>query len=341
MYEYALQNNATLKVMSMHDAKNDALGNEYFPAEIFYGYGAAKATFITEAVKEGIKSNLVILSHFNLLLAAWLIKKIAPKTKVVLIAHGIEVWQPLDLRHSKMLNACDRIISVSSFTKNKIIELHNLPAEKCVVLNNCIDPFLEKPATKTRSELLQKRYSFCNDDIILLTLTRLSLKDRYKGYSFVLEALKEIVKTKPNIKYLLAGSYEANEKEFIEKLIASYNLQNNVIITGFIADEELPAHFSLADIYVMPSVKEGFGIVFVEAMYYGVPVIAANADGSTDALLQGQLGLLTNPESTTEVINALNKMLDNYNAYLPNQKLLMDNFGYEAYKNKLEKVISF
>ena len=325
----------------MHDSNNDALGNSYFPAECFTGYNAAKVSFIRDAVKEGVKSTIVIISHFNLLLAAWLIKKINSNTKIILLAHGIEVWQPLNTRQLKMLHCCDRIISVSNFTKHTIMELHNLPESKCVVLNNCIDPFLEKPTVKTKSELLLKRYGFNDNDIILLTLTRLSLKDRYKGYCFVLEALQEIIKTKPNIKYLLAGSYESDEKEFIEKLILSYNLKSSVIITGFIKEDELPAHFSLADIYVMPSIKEGFGIVFVEAMYYGVPVIAANVDGSSDALLQGELGLLTNPESAKEVTKALNKMLENYDAYLPNQKLLMDNFGYEAYKNKLEKLLSF
>ena len=151
----------------------------------------------------------------------------------------------------------------------------------------------------------------------------------------------EIVKTKTNVKYILAGSYEATEKKYIETLIVEYNIKNNVVITGFIAEAELADHFSLADIYVMPSIKEGFGIVFVEAMYYGIPVIAANADGSTDALLQGKLGLLTNPESANEVIVAINKMLHNYKEHLPNQKLLMDNFGYTAYKNKLEALINF
>ncbi len=327
--------------MSMHDAKDDALGNIYFPAENFVGYNASKVTFIKDAVKEGIKSSVVILSHFNLLLAAWLIKKINPKTKIILIAHGIEVWDKLNYRHTKMLHCCDRIISVSSFTKNKIMQLHNLPEEKCKVLNNCIDPFLEKPAIKLKSEVLTKRYGILKEDIVLLTLTRLSLKDRYKGYSFVLMALKEIVKTKKNIKYILAGSYETNENKYIENLIEEYKLKNNVVITGFIAEEELSDHFSLADIYVMPSVKEGFGIVFVEAMYYGVPVIAANADGSTDALLQGKLGILTNPENENEIITAINKMLNNYKDYLPNQKLLAEHFGYTAYKNNLETLLNF
>ena len=143
------------------------------------------------------------------------------------------------------------------------------------------------------------------------------------------------------VKYILAGGYEDAEKHYIDKMIAKFGLQDNVIITGFLLEEELAAHFALADIYVMPSVKEGFGIVFVEAMYYRTLVIAGNADGSTDALLNGKLGLLIEPENPKAITEALQKMLANKKKYEPNHALLMNNFGYENYKRKLEEILSF
>ena len=73
------------------------------------------------------------------------------------------------------------------------------------------------------------------------------------------------------------------------------NLSESVIFTGYVKDEEVAAHFSIADIYIMPSTKEGFGIIFIEAMFYGKPVIAGNKDGSADALQNGTLGILVNP----------------------------------------------
>jgi phosphatidyl-myo-inositol dimannoside synthase len=323
----------------MHDDKDAADDNPYFPADIFSGFNAAKGTFIMQAVSEGIKSKVVILSHINLLVAAWIIKKTSPSTTIILMAHGIEIWKPLTPRKLMMLGVCDKIVSVSSFTKNKIIELHQLQPKKCLVLNNCIDPFLQRPSIKKRSTHLVERYHINENDIVLLTLTRLSHRDRYKGYGFVLQSLEEIVKVQKNIKYILAGGYEDSEKDYIEEMIAILRLQNNVVITGFLAEEELAAHFSLADIYVMPSVKEGFGIVFVEAMYYGTPVIAGNADGSTDALLQGKLGLLIEPDNTKAITEALQKMITNKKAYEPDHALLMDYFGYEYYKERLEEVL--
>ncbi len=320
----------------MHGPKNAALNNPYFPAEIFKGFNAAKVSFIKEAVLEGRKSRVVIISHINLMVVGWLIKKISPQTQVILLAHGIEIWNPLDKKRLMLLSSCDKILSVSSFTKNRILKLHKLPSEKCFVLNNCIDPFLERTTTKKRSPALVERYGIKTTDTVILTLTRLSLKDRYKGYGYVIQSLGEIAKTNTNVKYIIAGGYEATEKIYIDGLIEKYGLQEQVIVAGFIEEEELASHFSLADIYVMPSMKEGFGIVFVEAMYYGVPVIAGNADGSTDALLQGELGLLINPEDVQAITTALQKMIESKEAYFPNQQLLMDHFGYTAYKRKLE-----
>ena len=65
----------------------------------------------------------------------------------------------------------------------------------------------------------------------------------------------------------------------------------------------------------MPSEKEGFGIVFIEAMFYGKPVIAGNKDGSVDALCNGELGLLVDPGSVTEIATAIKKMLVNPAAF--------------------------
>ena len=320
----------------MHDSEDEADGNIYFPSEIFSGFGAAKTLFITNAVQEGKYAETVIISHINLLVAGWLIKKINPSTKVILLAHGIEIWGELNAHKIQMLNSCDKILCVSHFNLNTIAEKHNLPLNKLAVLNNCLDPFLNNQHSTVANNNLRKRYLFNTDDTVILTLTRLSAKDRYKGYDVVLDAMKNLVIKNKNIKYLLAGSSSSEEKIFIEQLVKTNALQSNVVLAGYISEEEIAAHFSMADLYVMPSTKEGFGIVFIEAMYYGIPVIAGNKDGSTDALLNGELGLLIEPNNSTEIELAVHKIMNNKNAYKPNHKLLMENFGYNAYKKKVE-----
>jgi glycogen synthase len=89
----------------------------------------------------------------------------------------------------------------------------------------------------------------------------------------------------------------------------------------------------------MPSEKEGFGIAFIEAMYYHKPVIAGNKDGSVDALLNGKLGLLVNPGKREEVLKAIEKTLSNRNQFLPDQQLLQKHFSYAAYKENWREVL--
>lgn len=327
-----------LTVYSMYDETSD-IDEKYFPKKDFKGFGIKRLKFTQIAVANGIKNDVIFLSHINLLPVGYLVKLFSPKTKLVLIAHGIEAWHAFKGVKKRMLFKCDRILSVSQYTKDVIINLNNFPAEKIQILNNCLDPFLEKPVETEKDKVLLQKYHFANDDIILMTLTRLAARERYKGYDIVIESLKELRKTNPHLKYLIIGKYDKEEKQRLDILVKEAGLQSHVIFTGFIDDDELAEHFNLADIYIMPSEKEGFGIVFIEAMYYNKPVIAGNKDGSVDALLNGDLGLLVNPKSIEEVSGAIKKMVCDKNQYLPNRQLLMEHFSYPVYKEKWEEIL--
>ncbi len=339
LYEESIKNDSIVQICSMYDKQQDAFNNLYFPTENFRGYGVNKLRFTKEMVREGSKVDVVILSHINLLLIGWLIKKIAPATKIILLAHGVEIWYPLNARKRKMLQQCDKILAVSNYTRNKIIKEHGLAEGKCVVLNNCLDPFLPLPSLHKKNEALLGRYGFKASDKILMTLTRLSSKEKYKGYDTVIEAITNLKNKYPGIKYLIAGKYDNVEKDLLDHLIQQAGLQNNVVLPGYIPDEEIEDHFALSDMYIMPSKGEGFGIVFIEAMYYGLPVIAGNIDGSQDALLNGALGQLVNPDDVKEIALAITNVLENRNAFIPCRDLLMQHFSYEVYKSNLGKVI--
>jgi phosphatidylinositol alpha-1,6-mannosyltransferase len=340
LYEDSIKNEGIFQICSMYDMQEDAYNNRYFPTENFRGYGINKWRFIKQTVLAGSKSNLVILSHINLLIAGWFIKKISPHTKLILLAHGIEIWYPLNARKKRMLKQCDIIVAVSNYTRNKMIEVNGLSEEKCTVLNNCLDPFLPLPSLPKKNEALLKKYGFLETDKILMTLSRLSSKEKYKGYVKVIKAIAGLKEKYPDIKYLIAGRYDKREKVFLDTLIKKLDIQDAVVMPGYIQDEELEIHFSLCDMYIMPSSKEGFGIVFIEAMYYGLPVIAGNADGSIDALLNGKLGQLIAPENEEEITIAIANIIENKTSFIPDRHLLLKHFSYEVYKENLEGITS-
>lgn len=339
MYELGLQYGGRVKIFSMYGRQNMADGNPYFPQELFTAFNLNRPKFVLQSIREGRKSDVVLLSHINLLFVGYLIKLARPSAKVFLLAHGIEVWRPLSSWKKKMLYKLDGIIPVSNFTKEKMQALHELPAEKLSVINNCLDPFLERPIAAHKIEKLRTHYGIQKEDPVLLSVSRMVSTEKYKGYDKVLKAIPHLVISYPQLRYMLIGKYDEKEKQRLDELISELGISDKVIFTGFLPDEEMAAHFSLADIFVMPSEKEGFGIVFIEAMFYGLPVIAGNKDGSTDALRHGEIGLLVDPNNNAEIEEALKKMLDDPEKYTVCPQKLEGYFGYANYKKELGKLI--
>ena len=155
--EICEESGGEMKIFSMYDEQQD-VDTRYFPGNIFIGFRIKKLRFVWHSVRNGIKCDVVILSHVNLLPAGYLIKLFSPKTKLILIAHGIEIWKKFGSWKKNMLQHCDQILAVSEFTKNTIIKLNQIPGERITVLNNCLDPYLQKPVYGGKNEELQKRY---------------------------------------------------------------------------------------------------------------------------------------------------------------------------------------
>ncbi|MBU3714857.1 MAG: glycosyltransferase family 4 protein, partial [Ferruginibacter sp.] len=343
LFENSLNGRQSFLLHSLYDQQSDADENIYFSADNFRGYRENKIKFIYQSVREGCLSNTVILSHINLLIVGCMIKFFSPKTKLVLLAHGIEIWGKLSWLKTRMLRCCDIFLPVSQYTSRRIQQEHEVPESRCVVVNNALDPFLpivNEKEIKTDAESLRKKYGYTAEDKIIFTLTRLYSTERYKGYDKILESMQHIIKRNPTLRYLIAGKYDFEEKVFIESRAKELGLENHLKLTGFIPDDSVAAHFSMADLYVMPSRKEGFGIVFVEAMYYGLPVVAGNQDGSVDALLNGELGLLVDPLNIVEIENAIERILNDQKSFKPDRRILMNHFGYEGYKRRIDKVLT-
>ena len=88
-------------------------------------------------------------------------------------------------------------------------------------------------------------------------------------------------------------------------MIRELGIESNVTLAGFVPDYELCSHYNLCDLFAMPSKGEGFGIVFLEALACGKPMIAGNKDGSVEAVLNGELGALVDPDNVAEIANAI------------------------------------
>ncbi|RYZ36991.1 MAG: glycosyltransferase family 1 protein [Sphingobacteriales bacterium] len=327
----------------LHFALNDKPGDlmtHYVSLSTFRPFSGSKTRYAAQAIATGRGCDVVILSHINLLVIGWMIKFLSPKTKVFLLAHGIEVWVPLPSWKKRMLGKLDRILPVSEFTKEKMKTLYGLDEDRLAVLNNCLDPFLTRKLSAQDRPALRNKHGFSDKDIVLFTLTRLKSSEQYKGYDKVIRALPEVLKRYPTVKYLIGGKYDAEEKARLDQLVSELQLQDQVFFSGFVPDEDVEGLFTLADVYAMPSTGEGFGIVFIEALFYGLPVIAGNVDGSVDALDNGRFGLLMDPNNPVELREAICSAIEKRKELAPRAEAVADRFGFERYKEKLKAMIS-
>ncbi|MDN3548751.1 glycosyltransferase family 4 protein [Mucilaginibacter aquaedulcis] len=307
LQKIASANNWTSELWSAYDNPADLM-SQYVPRENFRGFGINKVKFALQALIK--PPDIIILSHINLAIIGLLIKLTNPKCKVWAIAHGIEIWRPLSFIQKSLLQRCDKIICVSRYTRQQMIQRQQVAKEACVVLNNAIDPFMKLPDTFEKAAYLLERYGLNDKHRVIFTLTRMAATEKYKGYELVIEAISYLKKQFPDIRYVLSGKYDPLEDIRIHDLISQYDLSEHIILTGFIEEHELVDHFLLADLFVLPSKKEGFGIVFIEALACGLPVICGNADGSVDAIRDGELGKAINTDNLTELHACIADYLD-------------------------------
>lgn len=312
---------------------------DYTEQQDYHPFKGKKFRFVLWAVQQSLKQDVIVLGHLNLALIAVLLKKVAPKKKLVIICHGIEVFEPVSGLKKKALQQANHILAVSSFTKQQLISKQGLPADKISVFPNTIDPFFKFPVDFVKPGYLRQRYGIAANEKVIFTLTRLNSSEGYKGYDTLVTVLPALLQKNIPFKYILAGKADAAELKRMNNLINSLGLEQQVLMPGFIADEEVTDHYLLADVFVMPSKGEGFGIVYTEAMACGLPVIAGNKDGSTEALQFGELGTLIDPDSADELKEALVRVLREQHDPLQVQQKMLKHFSFEKFKGRLKDVI--
>lgn len=332
LYDFQQEQKADVCGASPYAGKTD---ERYFPAALLRGYRGRRWRFMLDMLWKGWKADTLLVGHINLAPAAWLLRWRYPRMRIVVMAHGIEVWSPLKGIKRWLLQHANQIIAVSQFTAEKLISVQGTDPKKINVLPNCLDPFFQFPERFSKPGYLMQRYGIRPGQPVLLTISRLNAREGYKGYDTVLACLPELLTEYPNMRYILAGKSDAPERRRLQKIIESLQLQSFVHLPGFLPDKELIDHYLLADTFVMPSKKEGFGLVFIEAMACGVPVVAGNADGSAEALQNGRLGLLVNPDDPVAIADAIRQSLRHCGNSAAQQNAVAKAFNYADYKARL------
>ncbi|MFZ4763682.1 MAG: glycosyltransferase family 4 protein [Roseimicrobium sp.] len=245
-----------------------------------------------------------LATHLHFLPALLLLRKLCGIPMAAVI-HGVEAWRLRSRSRIDALRQADHLTAVSKFTRQVVIDSYGLDPNRVSVVPNTFD--LQTYQLGPRPGYLEERYGLKPGQPVILTVSRLALSERYKGHRQVLAALPWILEQFPEAHYLIVG--DGDDVPALREAIAAHDLQHTVTLAGHVPCDELPDHYRLCDVFVMPSSREGFGIVFLEAMATGKPVIAGNADGSADALDDGRLGALVDPNDSRAIAQAVCQVL--------------------------------
>ena len=200
------------------------------------------------------------------------------------LTYGKEVWQTLSTKEQTALQQANSIWTISRYSRDRMAAANNIDSKKVEILPCIVDGDRFTPGDKP-PELLAK-YDL-HDAKVLMSVARLWSGDIYKGVDVTIRALPQILKAFPQVKYLVIG--RGDDRPRLEALASELGISDRVVFAGFVPTEELAQHYRVADAYIMPS-QEGFGIVYLEAMACGKPVLSGDADGSADPLQDGLLG---------------------------------------------------
>lgn len=242
------------------------------------------------------RPQLLLSTHANYAPLQWLHHRLSGSPSWC-SAHGIEVWTLEPGPRRWALARLQLLLPVSRFTA---LALRRQLSDRCpplAVLPNCFDDQRFHPGPP--SPALLQRYGLRPDQPVVFSLTRLSTGDRAKHLNRLIRAMVELRSEIPDVVLLIGG--EGDDRPHLKTLVQDLGLEGCVLLPGQISPCELADHYRMARVFALPSEKEGFGIVFLEALGCGCAVLAGNRDGSRDPLADGRFGLLVDPDQPLAV----------------------------------------
>ncbi|MFQ5776812.1 MAG: glycosyltransferase [Terriglobia bacterium] len=328
--DFCQRTGAGATVLSLND-RPDGFDSRYLdsPRIRFQAFRRHKFSFALAFFRLALARpcDLILLGHVNLLplatpLPLW-------GRRYLLMAHGIEAWQQLPWLARRALARTHTVLAVSDYTRQRLHRENRVPAHNWRVLPDTLDPFF----TPTSEAAKQAP--------TLLSVCRLDVSERPKGVEQVLEMIPGLRRRFPKLHHVIVG--EGDDRTRLELRARALGVAGSVTFTGRLDGEELRQQYAACSVFVLPSVKEGFGIVFLEAMAHAKPVVAVRAGGVPEVVAHGKTGLLVEPDDPAALEATLIRLLADpeLQAQLgaAGHQRLEEHFTYERFAARLAEIL--
>lgn len=299
--DFARDKSCRLHVFSFRDSAASLPGEfATHPNLRWHAFNCGRAAMASALAREmlSLRPHGALFTHAGLLRLAWLFKTLSPRTQIGLLGHGVEVWKRLSGLGPYLLTRLDSLVAPSAYTAAQLAEANGLDRSCVSVIPHALPPDWKVLPKKTNRAAAAGHK--------LLSVARLTPADVYKGVGQVIGAMPLLRDAHPQTILRIAG--DGADRPRLEALARSLWVEKQVQFLGEVTDTRLQELYADSDLFVLPSKKEGFGLVYLEAMFHGLPVVAAGTGGATDIIQSGVNGVLVSGDDKWELAAAISQL---------------------------------
>jgi len=303
--EFATSRGMECRLLSLNDSpelhRMTLAGREF----VFTGCERSKGRFTVTAVKAARrKAKLVLAAHPNLAPVVQAMRIVAPRMKSIVCAHGADVWEPLRILQRLALRHSNLVLAPSKDTAEHVATEQGVPEERIHVLPWGLDPQFEALISPGSHPVLPENFP---SGRVILSVGRWLAAERYKGMDTLITALPRLLTQRPEVQLVLVGS--GDDRAWLEDLAEQTGVNRHVHFLTGLTYSEIAACYAACEIFAMPSGGEGFGLVYLEAMACGKPVIGGLHGGAPEVIQDGVTGYLVPHGDPIQLATSLETLL--------------------------------
>jgi phosphatidylinositol alpha-1,6-mannosyltransferase len=302
MSEFAASHGMDCRLLSLNDSPELHRMSVDTREFMFTGNARGKARFSLTAARAARRAKVVVAGHPFLAPVAQGAKFFARRANSIVWTHGLEVWEPLSILRQRALRNADLIIAPTIDTANHVATQQNVPHERIRVLPWALDPDFE--ALLTAKPALPVNFPAGR---VILTVGRWFADERYKGMDTLITTLPRLLTEWPDVHLVAVG--EGDDQRWLEQIANGRGVLRHVHFLSGLSYSQIAACYQACEIFALPSRGEGFGLVYLEAMACGKPVIGGAHGGAPEVIDDGKTGYLVQHGDVGQLATSLETLL--------------------------------
>ena len=303
--DFAASRHLDYRILSLNDSSELhrlSVGGKEF---VFTGCERRKGQFVAGAIRAATRRGKVVLAgHPNLGPVALAMKLAAPRLKTIVCTHGVEVWEPLPFWRGSALRRANLVLAPSKVTATAVEEQQNVRSGRIRILPWALDPDFEAIPADLPASKLPRGFP---EGRVILSVGRWAATERYKGMDTIITALPKLLPKWPELQFVAVG--DGDDRVWLEELADQNGVNLHVHFLSGLSYEELAACYSASEIFALPSGGEGFGLVYLEAMARGKPVIGGAHGGAPEVIEDGLTGYLVPHGDAAQLATSIETLL--------------------------------